>query len=126
MSTIRYTGEDIPADFILKDDDGTVIDPTSLAGMKVYVLDIDKNILLKGSYPVAAGFEEIIMQETFARMWLPKSFTTEIPNKKLQFEVAVYETEADLEGGIQTSIAVSETITIKDVKIKNEEPEEES
>jgi len=126
MTTIRYTGEDIPVDFTLKDDEGAVIDPTTLAGMKIYVLDTDKNILLKGSSPGSPGFDNIILQETFARLWLPKSFTVDIPNKKLQFEVAIFETESDLEGGIQTTIGVTEMVTIKDVKIKSEELEEES
>lgn len=124
MATTRYTGEDIPADITLKDDAGTVINPNTLAGIKVYVLDSDKNILLKGAYPETMGFSPLILSDTFVRLWLENDFTVNLANKKLYFEVAIYEDESDLTGGLQTTIAVSETITMKDVQIKAEEYEE--
>jgi hypothetical protein len=120
MATTRYTGEDIPVDITLKDDAGTVIDPNTLTGIKVYVLDSDKNIILKGAEPQTTGFNPLILSETFVRLWLESDLTVTLANKKLYFEVAIFESESDLDDGIQTTIAVSETITMKDVKIKAE------
>jgi len=124
MATTRYTGEDIPVDITLKDDAGTVIDPNTLTGIKVYVLDSDKNIILKGAEPQTTGFNPLILSETFVRLWLESDLTVTLANKKLYFEVAIFESESDLDDGIQTTIAVSEIITMKDVQIKAEEYEE--
>jgi hypothetical protein len=39
MGTIRYTGEDIPADSRLSKQNGMIINPNSPAGIKVYVFN---------------------------------------------------------------------------------------
>ncbi|MBN1340728.1 MAG: hypothetical protein JXA03_15470 [Bacteroidales bacterium] len=126
METIRYTGEDIPVDITMTDTDGAAINPTELAGIKVYVCDKDQ-VILKAAEPAEPEYEELIVNESFVRLWIESSVTAELAGKKLHFEVAIYETEAALSDGLQTTIAVSDKLLIKNALIKAEEqtiPEE--
>lgn len=121
METIRYTGEDIPVDILMKRDDGTIINPNDLAGIKVYVVDQAGAVVLKAAHPAQAEYEPLTLTATLTRLWLQSGFTAEQANKKLQFEVAIYEDEAFLDDNIQTTIALSDKLIIKNAQIKAEE-----
>lgn len=119
---IRYTGEDIPMDITLTNEDGTLVDPTDLDGVDVYAVDQDGTVLLKAADPAKDGYVELEVTETKIRMWLQAASTRNWAGKKIHLEVAIHEEETDLDDGYQTTIATSDLILIKDVKLKAEEP----
>ncbi|MEZ5195092.1 MAG: hypothetical protein R2764_01435 [Bacteroidales bacterium] len=121
MQTIRYTGEDIPVDILMKQDDGSIINPGDLAGIKIYVVDQAGIVLVKAAEPAEEGYEPLILNDTYTRLWLQSAFTAELANSKLHFEVAIYETEDNLEDNVQTTIALSDKLIIKNAQIKEEE-----
>lgn len=123
MKTIRYSGEDIPVDIVMKRDDGTTINPNNLAGIKVYAVDGAGNVLFKAAYPDTQGYKPIILSDEAIRCWLISSDTATWSNKKIHFEVAIYESQADLDDGLQTTIALSNELFIQNVLIKQEEIE---
>lgn len=123
METIRYTGEDIPIDLTLQNDDGTAIDPTTLDAIYVYLVDSSGATIEKYAEPEKEGYEPLEVDENKVRLWLQSALTAELANKKLHIQLNIEEANADLDDGRQNTIALSDMLLIKHAAVGDESAE---
>jgi hypothetical protein len=120
MQTIRYTGEDIAIDIVMNNDDGTLIDPTTLDAIYVYLVNQDGNTVEKYAEPAKEGYEPITVTEAKASIWIQSDLTKTLAGNKLHIELNIEQTVEELSDRKQNSIVLSDEILIKDANIKAE------
>lgn len=120
MQTTRYTGEDIAIDIVMNNDDGTLIDPTTLDAIYVYIVDQDDQVVAKYADPEKVDYQPIEVTETKVRIWLQSDLTKTLAGKRLHIELNVEQANDDLDDSKQNSIVLSDELFIKDVPIKAE------
>ncbi|MFU8844009.1 MAG: hypothetical protein ACNA7V_09410 [Bacteroidales bacterium] len=113
METIRYTGEDIAIDIELKNDDGTIIDPSAIPAITVYLVDQGGAVAAMYAQPEREGYEPLIVDDAKIRLWLQSPLTKTLANKKLHIELNLQEAAPELDDGKQNTIALSDQIIIK-------------
>lgn len=123
METIRYTGEDIPIDLTLQNDDGTAIDPTTLDAIYVHLVDSSGETIEKYAEPAKVDYEPLEVDETKVRLWLQSALTAQLADKKLHIQLNIEEANATLDDGRQNTIALSDTLLIKHAAVGAESGE---
>ena len=126
MITTRYTGEDIPIDLTLLNTDGSLIDPTSLTEITVYLVNSGGTLLSKYKEPETGGYETIEVDSSKVRVWLKASLTILLKDKKMRLEVNIQEQNTELEDGFKNTIVISEEFQIKYASVGSESCEVES
>jgi hypothetical protein len=119
MAQTRYTGEDIAIDLILKNYDGSVIDPTTLELIKIMLVDSEKVVHRTYQFPDDPQFDNLVVEPTHVRLWIQSAVTQLLANKKMQLQTSIQEIAPELQDGFQTTISLSEEFVIKMVAVGN-------
>lgn len=117
MINTRYTGEDIPVDLTLKNDDGEVIDPTTMIAIIIYLVGDKDAVLNKYKEPETEGYDTLEVTATYVRLWMQSDLTKTMANKKMKLQVNLQESAPELNDAFQNTIIVSEEFQIKYVAI---------
>jgi len=125
METIRYTGEDIAIDIVLKDDEDVIIDPTGLQAIYIYVIDQSGTAVAKYAEPEKAEYQALNVTAEKIRLWLQSDLTADLAGKKLHLELNIEEANEDLTDQKQNLIALSDVIIIKPAAVGDESNPEE-